>query len=493
MKRASRSASSNDFEVRGQITRSSKAAVAGATLRIYDQDLRKRQKLAETKTDAHGAYRAFYHSEQFSRAEQGGADLVVVVSDADDVVLTTSPIRFNAKPLETIDLVVSDPSPAAKSEYENVLRAVLPLLAGQDVELYMLEETPGHRDFSFLAQETGLSIDRIVAVVNAGRLDQQATASAAQKKPVSQVAAGAGDGDRVALPAVFYGLLRQGLPANLTAILALTPAVQRSALQTSLRQNIIPAALSKRLDAVLAVLQAVKASQVLQPAPTAGSISLGDLLTSSLPQDVRTAVAQLYVQSGADVTVLQAGGQRDDSLQNVESAGDLRKFATALDGGAITAAQENQVKAALAFNQLTGSYTPLIQELARMGNVDATFADPKSLTTLTHDDWAKILARPKDPQKPDAGAVGHPSGFASDADYAESLMQSVAATYPTAAFGAGLGKDLDAKSPNGRDGCTMVPLSRSKRKSRPESLVTTQMQAADKPPQAATTASGGLQ
>jgi hypothetical protein len=231
------------------------------------------------------------------------------------------------------------------------------------------------------------------------------------------------DGSAVALQPVFYGLLRQGLPADLMAILSLTPAAQRGALEASLRQNIIPADLANQVDDVLAAVQALKAARVLQPATGAGGASLGDLLSSSLQQDARTAVAQLFVQSGADVAALQAGGQRDNSLQSVESEGDLRKFVTSLDGVAITPNQSKQVKAALAFNQVTSFHTPLVQELARMGNADATFSDPKSLATLTQDDWVKILARPKDPQKPDGGSIGHPSGFGNDADYGATVTR----------------------------------------------------------------------
>jgi hypothetical protein len=436
----------SDFEVRGHVTRASKASAARLRILIYDQDLRKRQKLTETTTNEDGSYRATYRSEQFAKAEQGTADLVVVVLDDDDETLATSSIRFNARPLETIDLVISDPAPPPKSEYEITLEAVLPLLVGQDVELDALEQSAEHQDLSFLAQETALGVDRIGALVNAAKLQQQAQAGSPQ--PQQRAAASAGAAAKGAIPwqPAFYGLLRQGTPASLSSIVALTPAALQSAFGTALRRNLIPAALAKQIDAIIAGLSAIKASQVLQPAAGSG-VSLGDLLNSSLPQETRTAVAQLYAQSGADVAALQTNGTQGGSLQQVESAGDLRKFITSLDAGAITASQSKQVKAALAFNQLASSYAPLVQELTRMGNADATSMDPTALATLTQDDWLQILARPKDPQQPAGGAIGHPAGFASDADYAQSLAKTVAKTYPTAAFAAGLAKDAAAASP----------------------------------------------
>src|SRR6516225_3614400 len=170
----------SDFEVRGHVTRASKASTARLRILIYDQDLRKRQKLTETTTNEDGSYRATYRSEQFAKAEQGTADLVVVVLDDDDETLATSSIRFNARPLETIDLVISDPAPPPKSEYEITLEAVLPLLVGQDVELDALEQSAEHQDLSFLAQETALGVDRIGALVNAAKLQQQAQAGSPQ-------------------------------------------------------------------------------------------------------------------------------------------------------------------------------------------------------------------------------------------------------------------------------------------------------------------------
>jgi hypothetical protein len=436
----------NDFEVRGHVTRTSKAPVAGATVRIYDQDLRKRQKLNETKTEPDGAYSATYGSAHFSKAEQATADLVVVVFDANDVTLATSPIHFNAQQLEIIDLVIADPVQQPKSEYQIVLEAVLPLLAGQDVELAELEETPDHHDLSFLAQESALGLDRITALAHAAKLVKLAPVAQPNAAPRAAANAAAPNQGGISWQAVFYGLLRQGTPADLTAILALTPAALQSALEAALRRNLIPAALAKQLDAIIAGLAPIKAAQVLQPSATGTGISLGDLLNSAVPQDARTAVAQLFVQSGADAAALQASAQ-SDSLQQVESAGDLRKFVSSLDGGALTAAQSKQVKTALTFNQLAGAYAPLVQELARMGNADATFTNPAALTTLTQDNWVKILARPMDPQNPAGGAIGHPAGFGSDADYAKSLARTVATAYPTAAFAAGLAKDQDAASP----------------------------------------------
>src|SRR5690348_11027178 len=115
----------DEFHVAGQITGLSKSVLAGATVRVYDQDLRKRQKLAERHLDSEGRYSATYHRDQFSRAEQDSADLVVVVFDAEDAVIATSPIRFSAKSSETIDLVISKHAPQLKSEYEVVLDAVI--------------------------------------------------------------------------------------------------------------------------------------------------------------------------------------------------------------------------------------------------------------------------------------------------------------------------------------------------------------------------------
>ena len=53
------------------------------------------------------------------------------------------------------------------------------------------------------------------------------------------------------LPAVPYGLFRQGLPTDLRRLLAEKPVRLQEALKTSLAQNIVPAAIAPQIDQVI--------------------------------------------------------------------------------------------------------------------------------------------------------------------------------------------------------------------------------------------------
>src|SRR6185436_8997693 len=100
--------------------------------------------------------------------------------------LAVSPIVFNARDEETIDLTIRDGAAVNVSEYERYEKELAPLI--ENVPVADLTE----EDIRFLSAETGIS-DRHLRFL---RTDAQWSAR-----------------DRVAR-GVFYGLLRHGLPTD---------------------------------------------------------------------------------------------------------------------------------------------------------------------------------------------------------------------------------------------------------------------------------------
>jgi hypothetical protein len=371
--------------VLGTIRDSAKAAVADLIVRAYDQDLRNRQLLGESKSGANGAYEINYTLSQANQAESLSADLVIVAFSARDEALATSSVLFNAPFRAQIDLVVDLTPPVVLSEYESVLAQVTPLLDGQSVDLSQLEESTAHRDLSFISQETGLAVALIAALASSARLVVAVTSAASGVVPTtapqllrkvmsaSPRPAAAGE-----LSQAFYGLIRQGLRADLSAICATDPEVLRATLKDALRLKIVPATLGELLDQTLAAIQAAKAALLLMPSPS-GARSISDLLEAALPPDARAAVAAVFAASGLTPGALQSFGG-SASLAAVEAAGNVQAFWNKLAAANVAADQIAKLRAAVGFDQATGGHQPLIAALVRATDTAATHgpSDPRS-------------------------------------------------------------------------------------------------------------------
>jgi hypothetical protein len=237
------------FIVSGTVRRSDGRLAAGALVRAYDQDLRKKQLLGKATTDAAGHYSISYTSRKFLRAEKNSADLCVIVVNAKGKELASSRVLFNAPSEVAIDLTLP-PDGQTLSEFELLLEDILPLLAGQgkggaDLKIAELEE----KDTAFLSRESGQPQERIAFLLAAVK----AVMVAGEPGGLPPVATHAVGPRGSTIPVeVFYGWFRQGLPTDLDELLDQSEDALRSTLYASLRANIIPAALEDELDAILA-------------------------------------------------------------------------------------------------------------------------------------------------------------------------------------------------------------------------------------------------
>ena len=232
------------FMVRGRIQQADATPFVGARVLAFDKDLRHEQTLGEQSTDAEGRYAISYGPHQFRRAEKQQADLIVRVLGPDGGLLAASPLRFNAPAAATVDLVIGGGALREASEYERLIRALVPVLDGAEPAAL------GADDTAFLTGETGEDPQRIGFVVQAHRLAAQTDLP----------------------PEAFNGLARRGLPTSLAPLLALPKDTWQRALEVALNENIVPLTLRARFDAVLERLthlaeQAVDAGPGETPLP----------------------------------------------------------------------------------------------------------------------------------------------------------------------------------------------------------------------------------
>ena len=205
--------STKSFVVKGRVVYADGKPLADSLVHAFDKDLRSKEFLGETITDGEGHYEIRYNEEQFSRAEQGSADLIVRAYNHEGLELASSQIVFNAQPEETIDPVVGGEVYRGPSEYDQLVRRLTPLLQG--LSFAELTEDEEHQDVTFLSGETGEDPLHITFLITAHRL--------AERTDIA--------------PQIFYGLLRNDLPPNLSALLVQDPGLVRGSLEMAAADN----------------------------------------------------------------------------------------------------------------------------------------------------------------------------------------------------------------------------------------------------------------
>ncbi len=244
-----------DYHVKGLVQWVDGRLAAAATVRAFDKDLRHEQLLGQAITDPGGNYDIAYSTSQFSRAEKKNADLIVRVyapKEQKEEILAASLVVFNARPVETINVLLGGSVLLGPSEYARIAADVEPLLDG--VAVADLTEA----DLEFLAGETDWSREFLSFYAAAVTLSRQT------KLPTE----------------VFYGFARAKLPTTLKLLLAQNTDTQRRALEAAIRENIIPESVSATIDSVL---DSLKRLLVLPAYPAHDSGSQRDHRRSQTP------------------------------------------------------------------------------------------------------------------------------------------------------------------------------------------------------------------
>ena len=226
-----------EFIVKGKVTQPKERLVAGVNVKAFDKDIRSEEFLGEALTDGKGRYKIRYTAHQFRRAEKKSADLIVRIYSKEEVLLTESDVIYNAKPSETVNLLVELPTVAKPSEYDLLLGTLKPVL--EDIQPADLTK----EDVAFLLKE--LSDEKIVTKLRLQLLADSAHLARQTRLPAE----------------AFYGLARQlqfKPPLTLKAFLALTNSDCESTLKGAIENNIIPRSLKDSIDNILARLEQLK-------------------------------------------------------------------------------------------------------------------------------------------------------------------------------------------------------------------------------------------
>jgi len=249
----------------------------------------------------------------------------------ENVPLTAEALQLGipARPIEELKIIVGNASDGTPSEYERLRDAITPLL--RDRSPTALDEDK-FLDFTFVAREIAWPRERIDEYVDAWKLAEASDIR----------------------PEVFYGLLRNGPPANLPGLSHDLPVLLESGetawrrkLEESLSLNFIPSRLLRDFDGTIEQLRRARVSQADHPMGP-GRASLNDFLVSTAPlasADARSKFLDLYHAHEGSI---------DDFWQKAipEAFG-------------WTAQEVQQVQTALQLAELTSFNLPLVERIIR--------------------------------------------------------------------------------------------------------------------------------
>ncbi|ODA39374.1 neuraminidase-like domain-containing protein [Desulfosporosinus sp. BG] len=389
------------FVVKGHIRATDGTPVAGVTVRAFDKGLANRTNLhgeiqlgVDTVTDASGQYCITYDSGWFTRPGKSWVNLFIRVYTPrlNSKVIAASPVVFRAKKEETIDLMISGEEFRGRSEYEKLLAELAPVLQGiQPVNLTQ-------EDIRVLAGETGLGQQHIEYLVAAAKL-----------------------AGTTGLPAeVFYSLARQKLPTSLAVLLVQNPQEQRRALETAIRDNIIPARLRSELDTISRRMQQLRVELALGKTGESEQTLLSKLLDTTLTpvsRELRETLVHTYLQHHDSLEDFWPGLEGKPEF-NLKMVHDLQ-FTVQLG--------------TLALNHL-----PLVQKLQQMRR-SGELRSPQGLARI---DWEEMIT-----SQVDGHVIGFPDGTLGKDDaeksrnYARSIADTVEDAFPTAVVAYRVGND----------------------------------------------------
>lgn len=365
------------FVVRGQVTQATGEPLAGAVVRVARKGLRKDDPLGQATTTPTGDYSIEY------QPTETPISIVVQVFDANGKLVITSDVVCKARPVEIVNLS-PEGAPEGASEFKRLQDRLTPILSREQIRIDALTAD----DVELISCAHDLDAKHVAFMVVSSRMARESRLDAE----------------------TFYGLVRQGQPTTLVAIVAQTPEVIQEALEDSIAENIISPRIKDQIPRILRDLQA----QIVRLAVTESTPDRATLRTlfdaAGVPQQRQQTLVTAYLERKAKPEEFweDQRKQPNANLQEIETL-------------------QYTVGAA----SITLNHAPLVQQLTRMRRSGELGAQLRDLARFKKEDWTKLI-------KSQSGntRIGAPAMFGEKEDereerYAEFLSHLVEAVYPT--------------------------------------------------------------
>lgn len=416
----SAAASAGGYRVRGSLRDDLWRGKAGLRVQILEKTLSGVPTvLAERKTLANGFYDVPYEPPRnpVDGQVKKPFHLLVRVIDGGGQVVDTKAL-FNPTPISWRNFTEGNDPYRGDSEYEKLMRAVTPILAGRAMK--DVEESPGKQEITHLALNAGIAAELVMRLALVHRVADS----------LADAALG---------PGTLYAFIGQNLPPGLPSdligstedwtvidalveqtargIVFMEVALQESTFDAAATQNLIPIATVRTKAQVLAALATKRQVFSLTKPILVGNGSLQQVL------DVSSLAAANY-NKVADA-LLQHGGMGADFWTDIEArAGDFG------GGGAVA-----DFKVAAQLGEITKHHGPTLAFVkgALADPARPTINQPSDLAKLDTGEWRVLL---------DAAGGQVPPGIEGNTDdekknaYAASLADQSARLFAAIALAA---------------------------------------------------------
>lgn len=396
----------DEFVVRGRVTDTQGRPQGGLKVVAFDRDLRRHQRLNDASTDLEGAYSISYRLESFRRADGKtalAADVFVAVLPDDGLdPLAMSETRYQAKPVEIIDVVVPALEKEA-AEFERVTAQVMPLLEGQGKlrEVHHAGADPiptdlqphevNAEDIEFIVRETGLDASLIQAWAAAARMARELALAAAQP-PVTPGPEGLSH-DQLRLFGwnVFYGFIRNAQARDLDAVLLHNANTWAEWQRWNAEGGWVDGERERRWFGIVQTLERLRKLRQVDPVRNPEH-PLARVLTAiavELPPDLIAGAADVFAARGIG---------EPEALFPLAPDG--------IDGASKEAAAVRRLVRGVRLHNLTGGDTSLMRVLGdalASGGADGHGLEP--LAKASRKQWAKWCTSRAEPEAADIHAA----------------------------------------------------------------------------------------
>jgi hypothetical protein len=375
----------NTNVVRGRVLTPSGQPVGGAAVTVVNRCLRKEDVLAQGTTRPDGRYELAF-ARGTNALDRRNVDLVVKVLPRGQDTPDESPVVFNARPEEVVDVVVKAAS--GPSEYEYLFSELSSLLIDQcdDGQLTIADliETNEQRDISFIAGRAGRLPAQIAFMVAAEKLGQE---------------------EQLLPPDALYGFFRQGLSVNQRSLgLQSADRLFASLSAATSAGYTAPRTPAEVLTLVHRFRKDAIGREVGQHAPMPNG-SLGALLRVAMPRAAdREAFLDAYTNRPAS----------------------LPEFWQAAAVNPLLKKQIPNTQLALQLGALTGNHEPLVKQLYKVLHDGQKLKPLSELGSISPSDWDKWI---NDAGEPPSAA---PGDTAWKERYTRTIGMIVEDAFPTA-------------------------------------------------------------
>lgn len=412
------------YRIRGTVRDQLWQGVSNVRVQVRERVLRgEGQLLAERRTLPNGFFDIPYNPPRNPATKQVRKPfhLLVTFLDGQGLELGRRAL-FNPPLIAWANLTQGDSPYRGGSEFEARMAAVVAVAGGTSVG--ELKETEASQEVTQVALATGLDQDEVMQLVLAHLVAGQLA-------------------DAILGPPVCYAYIRQSLPPNLpdnllastdewtlidqlvdqtaSGLVFTDPDLQAQAFDNAVTENLIPIAVGRQRDAVLAALASQRQGFALDKPILVGNGSLRALLgASTIPTTGHPKVANAF---------LDHRGFNSDFWSDLQAqAGDL--------GGAAAVAD---LETTVTLGQITRNHQSTLSFLkATIAGTDLPHVgSTRDLAKLTHAEWVGLI-------RANGGAVppGTDGGTPEEQvqTYARTLAMQSEALFPTVAFAAEVGR-----------------------------------------------------